>query len=64
MWDEGDWNGDQLFSSNDFVAAFADGGYEAGQRPGAVSVVPEPGGVLLALVGLLGLAGLTRRHAV
>ncbi len=57
-WEEGDWSGDQLFDSNDFVSAFLDGGYEIGQRPAAVSAVPEPGSVILALIGLLGLAGL------
>ena len=60
-WVQGDWNGDQLFTSADFVAAFADGGYEAGPRA-AVSAVPEPGSIVLALVGLLGLAGLVRRR--
>ena len=53
-WVQGDWDGNQLFTSADFVAAFADGGYEAGPRPGAVSAVPEPGSIVLALVGLLG----------
>ena len=61
-WDQGDWNGDQFFTSADFVAAFADGGYEAGPRPAAVSAVPEPGSIVLALIGLLGLAGLARRR--
>ena len=62
-WVQGDWDGDQRFTSADFVAAFADGGYEAGPRPAAVSAVPEPGSVVLALVGLLGLAGWSRRRA-
>ena len=60
-WVQGDWNGDKFFTSADFVAAFADGGYEAGPRA-AVSAVPEPGSIVLALVGLLGLAGFTRRR--
>ncbi len=61
-WEAGDWNGDRLFDTNDFVAAFVDGGYEIGQRPGAVSAVPEPSSIGLALMGLLSLAGLTRRR--
>ena len=60
-WVQGDWDGNQFFTSADFVAAFADGGYEAGPRA-AVSAVPEPGSIVLALVGLLGLAGLARRR--
>ena len=27
-WSEGDWNGDGVFDSGDFVTAFQDGGYE------------------------------------
>ncbi len=61
-WEAGDWDGNKVFDSGDFVAAFVDGGYEIGQRPGAVSAVPEPGSIVLALVGLLGLAGLVRRR--
>ena len=41
-WAQGDWNGDGLFNSDDFVIAFQDGGYEQGPRPD-VAVVPEPG---------------------
>ena len=63
-WGEGDFNGDQVFDSGDMVAAFVGGGYELGPKgpAAAVSAVPEPSGVVLALVGLLGLAGLTRRR--
>jgi hypothetical protein len=61
LWAEGDWNGDGVFNSSDFVIAFVGGGYENGPRAG-VSAVPEPGSVTLALMGLLGLAGLTRRN--
>ena len=44
------------------VAAFVAGGYEQGLRPTpAVSSVPEPGSVVLLLLGTMGLAGLTRR---
>ena len=31
-WADGDWNGDQLFDAQDFVAAFIDGGYLAAPR--------------------------------
>lgn len=40
-WREGDWNGDQRFSSSDLVWAFQDGGFELGPRA-AVAAVPEP----------------------
>ena len=56
-WSEGDWNGDGLFNSDDFVIAFQDGGYEQGPRTD-VAAVPEPGGVILLI---LGLAGVMRR---
>ena len=54
-WTEGDWNGDGVFSSSDFVAAFAGGGYENGPRDGGLQVVPEPSSAILALscAGLL-----------
>jgi hypothetical protein len=56
-WGQGDWSGDLVFDSNDFVAAFIDGYYEQ-QNPlaGGVAAVPEPGGLLLLLFGLIGLA--------
>ena len=62
LWQEGDWDGKRTFDSGDFVAAFVDGGYETGPRPGAVSAVPEPGGMLLAVVGLLFCIGNPLRH--
>ena len=40
-WSEGDWNADGFFDSDDFVTAFADGGYEQGPRMDAAAV-PEP----------------------
>ncbi len=52
-WAEGDWNGDGDFDSGDFVVAFQDGGFELGPRQ-ALSAVPEPGGLLLSVVGCLG----------
>jgi hypothetical protein len=56
-WETGDWNADGDFTSSDLVAALQDGGYEYAVRPD-VMVVPEPGGVLLALtivwVGFIG----------
>ena len=60
-WEDGDWNGDTVFGSSDMVAAFVAGGYEKGLKPGgpnpAVSAVPEPSALVLALVGLLSLLG-------
>ena len=50
-WAEGDWNGDGEFDSNDFITAFADGGYEQGPRTD-VAAVPEPSGTLLLVIGL------------
>ena len=49
---EGDWNGDGIFDSSDMVTAFVDGGYEKGPRMDA-EAVPEPGGWLLLVLGML-----------
>ena len=54
-WNEGDWNGDGTFNSSDFVAAFSGGGYEQGARDDGLMTVPEPSGIALALLGLVGL---------
>ena len=49
-WSEGDWNGDGLFDSADFVTAFQDGGYEQGPRTN-VAAVPEPAAWTLLVMG-------------
>jgi hypothetical protein len=51
-WSEGDWNGDGVFDTGDLVEALEDGGYEVGPRADAMAV-PEPGGWLLLVMGLL-----------
>ena len=52
-WPTGDWNGDGDFNSRDFVVAFQDGGYEKGPRD-AVQAVPEPSGVTLIGIAMIG----------
>ena len=61
-WGEGDWNADLAFDSSDFVAAFVGGGYELGLRSDALNSVPEPSGVLLVLLGLVGFLCLPQRR--
>ena len=61
VWSQGDWNGSGKFDSGDFVDAFADGGYEVGNPPAAVSAVPEPSSLVLLILG--GLVACTRRHS-
>lgn len=51
--DIGDFNGDGLFTTSDLVSAPSDGGYERGPRA-VVAAYPEPTGVLLFAIGLLG----------
>ena len=47
-WSEGDWNGNGMFDSDDFIIAFQDGGYEQGPRTDAAAV-PEPTSLALML---------------
>jgi hypothetical protein len=57
-WTQGDWNGDLVFDSNDFVVAFIDGYYEQPdpfRGNGGLASVPEPSGLVLLLLGMLGL---------
>ena len=51
-WSQGDWDGDKVFGSGDFVVAFTDGGYELGPRP-AANPVPEPSSILLFAFGVV-----------
>ena len=53
LWETGDWTGDGEFSSSDFVKAFVGGGYEKGLRTDAVAI-PEPSGLTLLLLALIG----------
>ncbi|MCA9201174.1 MAG: hypothetical protein KDA87_26720, partial [Planctomycetales bacterium] len=59
-WSEGDWNLDGQFNTSDFVAAFTEGGFERGPR-GGVAAVPEPSGMVMIFVSLLGLLKLRRK---
>jgi hypothetical protein len=59
-WSEGDWDGNGDFDSSDFVLAFQGGGYEKGPRPG-VAGVPEPTGIAILVMGLVGLLSQARR---
>jgi hypothetical protein len=60
VWSTGDFNGDGRANSSDLVAALADGGYEQGPRA-AVAAVPEPTGIVTAIVALLAAIGWFRR---
>jgi hypothetical protein len=56
VWTTGDFNGDGRTNSTDLVAALADGGYELGPRAAAaVSAVPEPAGLTVAMLLLMAL---------
>ena len=49
-------------NSTDLVIALSDGGYEQGPRA-AVSAVPEPGGPLLLILGMIALGPTPLRRA-
>ena len=59
-WETGDWNGDGEFDSADFVKAFQGGGFEEGPR--AAESVPEPAGMTLVLLGVMGTRWIVRRR--
>ena len=60
-WTEGDWNGDGFFDSSDVVAAFVDGGFEAGDRSQATAMaIPEPATGTLVALCVIALPGLCR----
>ena len=61
-WAEGDFDGNKLFDTSDFVAAFQDGGYENGPRAATLAAVPEPASLTMFLLSALGLAGFARRR--
>jgi hypothetical protein len=64
-WATGDWNGDTEFGSGDLVLAFSSGAFEGpSQLPGpagGTSVVPEPAGLALLNLGIMGLLIASRR---
>ena len=60
-WTEGDWNGDLDFDSSDLIVAFQYGAYEKGSL--VAKSVPEPTGMLIFVVGMIGTIAARRRRA-
>ena len=52
-WATGDWDGDGEFQSDDIVFSFQFGGYEQGP-PEAVPAIPEPSGLVMSGLALIG----------
>ena len=59
-WSEGDWDGDGDFTSGDIVAVFIAGGYLQTPRESATAV-PEPTGLIVALLAMPSLWNRCRR---
>jgi hypothetical protein len=65
-WEEGDWNGTLFFDSSDFVATFGSCYDRKGcgprpRGPTAARAVPEPGGCVLLVLGVVTLLTTGRR---
>jgi hypothetical protein len=68
-WSEGDWNGDGVFATNDFLvghSGFPESGlfvgYERGTRPGGLQIVPEPSSIWLLGCGLVTICIAASKH--
>jgi hypothetical protein len=62
-WQEGDFNGDTVFSSSDLVIGWGnDYGYERGPRPDVMEV-PEPAALTPLVIGVIAAFPMARRHA-
>ena len=57
-WATGDWNGDLDFDTTDLILAGQDGGYERSPQ----AAVPEPSGVAMIFLGLVGLLKIRQTH--
>ena len=55
-WQDGDWDGDADFISDDLIIALADGGYGRGARR-SVMVVPESSGWMGIAIGMMMVCG-------